>query len=361
MVSSGEPHLARITKMADGANHITVFVSYSWEGQEHLKWVTRLADHLDREPDIQVTFDQYDLFAGKDLTHFMERGLKCDRIVIVSTPEYVRKVSERVGGVGYEGGLITADLIRDMAQDKFIPALREGDGVPSFLQTKLRVDFRDPTNYEVELSRLLEAIRRQAPANRPSKRGLPGSSLKDPPNQLTLPEPTPRLQATLPRVQRGYQEKNGILRLGQNPNPNGETFWIALATFKNQPSSEHARSRDAKRVAASVHLKLADDFPQTGLWLGASGRFVDLDIYAPAQSVVLAVVGKKYAALVGDNREINGGIDYQTFWLAVTTTEAANIIVRLVEAGSVLVEVEYRLKLADMPGFAPQVNLLAPS
>jgi len=94
----------------------------------------------------------------------------CDRIVVISTPEYVRKSRDRVGGVGYECSLITADLVRDVTQDKFIPALREGDAVPPFLQTKLRVDFREPKNYDLELAKLLAAIRRQAPAIRPLKR-----------------------------------------------------------------------------------------------------------------------------------------------------------------------------------------------
>jgi len=175
------------------ANPLSVFVSYSWDSDEHRQWVTRLADAIHREHDLKVTFDQYDVYAGKDLTHFMERGLRCERIVVVSTPEYVRKANDRVGGVGYECSLITADLVRDMAQDKFIPALREGDAVPSFLQTKLRVDFRDPKNYEIELSKLLAAIRRQAPVKRPPKRGMPSGSL-DPVYTHEPPPPRP-LQA----------------------------------------------------------------------------------------------------------------------------------------------------------------------
>ena len=162
--------------MPDKSPSLTVFVSYSWEGDEHQEWVTRLADRIHREPDLDVTFDQYDLFAGRDVTHFMERGLKCERIVVVSTPGYVRKASERIGGVGYECSLITADLARDMSQDRFIPVLREGDGVPAFLETKLRLDFRDARNYEVELSKLLAAIRRQAPVTRPPKRRVPTGS-----------------------------------------------------------------------------------------------------------------------------------------------------------------------------------------
>jgi hypothetical protein len=110
--------------MTDSRNCHSVFLSYSWDSDDHKTWVLRLAEALQREPDIEVTFDQFDMWAGKDLTHFMERGLECERVVVVSTPEYVRKSAERIGGVGYECSLITADLVRDMTQDKFVPTLR---------------------------------------------------------------------------------------------------------------------------------------------------------------------------------------------------------------------------------------------
>lgn len=156
--------------MTEPRNHHSVFLSYSWDSDHHKTWVLRLAEALQRERDIEVTFDQFDMWAGKDLTHFMERGLECERVVVVSTPEYVRKSKERVGGIGYECSLITADLVQDMTQDKFVPALRLGDVLPSFLSTKFRIDFRDPRDFEAELSKLLAAIRRQPAAPRPAKR-----------------------------------------------------------------------------------------------------------------------------------------------------------------------------------------------
>jgi hypothetical protein len=157
-------------RMVETPKQHSVFVSYSWDSKDHKEWVLRLAAALQREPDVEVTLDQYDLWAGKDFTHFMERGLKCERIVVVSTPEYVRKSEERTGGVGYECSLITADLADDMIQDKFIPVLRNGNVLPSFLGAKLRLDFRDPRDFETELSRLLAAIRRQPESLRPAKR-----------------------------------------------------------------------------------------------------------------------------------------------------------------------------------------------
>ncbi len=160
--------------MPEAQDRHTVFVSYSWDSEEHKQWVRGVAEALDREPEIEVTFDQFDVWAGKDLTHFMERGLECERVVVVSTQTYVRKARERVGGVGYECSLITADLVKDMRQDTFIPVLRVGEDVPAFLGTKLWLDFRDDTRFEESMRRLFAAIRREADARRPEKRSAGG-------------------------------------------------------------------------------------------------------------------------------------------------------------------------------------------
>ena len=78
----------------------------------------------------------------------MERGLECERVIVVSTSAYVEESRERLGGVGYESSLITGDLVKDMKQDTFIPIMREGDHVPAFLSSKFRLDFRDDTRFE---------------------------------------------------------------------------------------------------------------------------------------------------------------------------------------------------------------------
>ena len=126
-----------------------------------------------------MTFDQFDLWAGKDLTHFMERALECERVVVVSTPPYVGKSRERVGGVGYECSLITGDLVKDMKQDTFIPVLRAGEDVPAFLGSKLRLDFRDDGRFEDSMQRLIAAIRREPEARRPEKRPADGPTTSE--------------------------------------------------------------------------------------------------------------------------------------------------------------------------------------
>src|SRR5580765_6707460 len=137
----------------------SVFVSYARESAEHNSWVRRLADALERLPEFRLTFDQYELHAGRDIPQFMERGLACERIVVVVTPEYVRKATSRVGGVGFESSVIAAELASDALADRFVPVLRDGLKVPAYLMSKLYVDFREDRKFETALAELVSALR----------------------------------------------------------------------------------------------------------------------------------------------------------------------------------------------------------
>jgi hypothetical protein len=148
---------------------LTVFVSYSHDSESHKQWVASLADRLEKLSDFQLIFDSYDLHAGKDLTYFMERVAGCDKVIVIVTPEYVRKATARVGGVGYEGSVISASLFHDCLTDRFVPVLREGVELPPFLRTKIYVDFRDDGHFESALNELTAALRGKTTLLRPSK------------------------------------------------------------------------------------------------------------------------------------------------------------------------------------------------
>jgi hypothetical protein len=151
-------------------NRIEVFVSYSRETDDHREWVGKLADRLDSESDVHVVLDEYDLYGGKDLPHFMERCARCDRVVVIVTSRFAEKADQREGGVGYETGIAAAELATSQTTDKFIPVLREGSGIPVFLRGKRYVDLRPDQNFEQGVDELLRAIRRQADRSRPAKR-----------------------------------------------------------------------------------------------------------------------------------------------------------------------------------------------
>ena len=154
---------------ATSRDRISVFISYARESDEHLAWVRRLAELLERQREFHVVFDEYDLHAGKDLTHFMESGLAADRVIIIVTPEYVRKAEERAGGVGYESSVISADLLEQQLIDRYVPVLRRGSQRPAAIRSKLFVDFRDDVGFDAAFQQLRDALLRLSPMTRPAK------------------------------------------------------------------------------------------------------------------------------------------------------------------------------------------------
>jgi len=114
-------------------NHPVVFISYSWDNEEHKAWVRKFADDLRALYGVNVLLDQYNR-GGLDLLDFMYKGVtKSDRVILIGTPNYKQK-SENYdsGGCKYEDQLISAELYRKMGTAKFIPVLREGTFSSSF-------------------------------------------------------------------------------------------------------------------------------------------------------------------------------------------------------------------------------------
>jgi thioredoxin 1 len=108
---------------------------------------------------IDVSIDR-DVRAGESLTHFMETAIReCDVVLVVCTPQYAEKANHRIGGVGYETGVVTGELVDAASSDKFVPILRTGsrrDSVPSYLRDRKAIDFRIEDGYRVSLEELAE-------------------------------------------------------------------------------------------------------------------------------------------------------------------------------------------------------------
>jgi TIR domain len=140
----------------------TAFISYSWESEAHKEWVKRLGTRL-RSDGIDLTLDEWRLAPGDQLPHFMEIAIRqSDFVLIVCTPAYKDKSDRRTTGVGYEGHIITAELMTDKNDRKFVPILRQGewrDAAPSWLLGKLYVDLRGEPYVESNYQQLLNALR----------------------------------------------------------------------------------------------------------------------------------------------------------------------------------------------------------
>lgn len=138
-----------------------VFISYSWEDEEHQEWVRKLAEDLVKNG-VDVRLDVWDNRNGSDIAHFMdESGRIADRVLCILTPIYKEKANELIGGVGYEYRNMTAEMFADVKTTKFIPVLRKGnhnESTPTALSGRVTVDMRDDSKYEENLEDLLRDI-----------------------------------------------------------------------------------------------------------------------------------------------------------------------------------------------------------
>ncbi|KIO48441.1 toll/interleukin-1 receptor domain-containing protein [Nitrosospira sp. NpAV] len=133
--------------------HPKAFLSYAWESNELREWVRDLATRL-RSDGIDVMLDQWSLHPGDELPQFMENAVRDnDYVLIICTPYYAERSNQRRGGVGYEGDIMTAEVLNTRNKHKFIPLFRAGDhweaASPTWLQGAYRIDFRgDPYSDE---------------------------------------------------------------------------------------------------------------------------------------------------------------------------------------------------------------------
>src|ERR1017187_10430263 len=100
------------------------------------------------------------LVLGARTTQFMERSVRdSEAVLVICTTGYKRRFDERTGGAGYEGNIITGEIITAVGRNKFIPILREGawdTAVPTALAGVHGADFRQdvPHSYQLVLDRL---------------------------------------------------------------------------------------------------------------------------------------------------------------------------------------------------------------
>jgi TIR domain len=137
-----------------------VFISYSHDSQEHKKWVLDLATRL-RNNGIDAIIDMWELQAGDDIPHFMERNLENSTfVVMVCTKRYVEKANAGTGGVGYEKMIITSNYLANINQQKVIPIVRQNgiNTIPTFLKSKLCIDFSNNDDFEYAYDDLVRRV-----------------------------------------------------------------------------------------------------------------------------------------------------------------------------------------------------------
>ena len=139
-----------------------IFISYSWTSE---KFVIPLAERL-REHGVDVILDKWDLKEGQDKYKFMEQCVNnpdITKVLIICDKAYVDKANGRKGGVGDETAIISGEIYGNESQEKFMPIVIEHDDegkvcVPTYIKSRIYIDFSDETQYEENYEKLLRSI-----------------------------------------------------------------------------------------------------------------------------------------------------------------------------------------------------------
>lgn len=139
----------------------TVFISYSWHDESTKEWVHELGTRLASDG-ANVWLDQWLLRPGVPLPGFMESAIReSDFVLIVCTPDYKAASDSRSGGVGYEGDILTGEILTGQESSKFIPVLRMGtwsESAPSWALGRWYIDLRGSPHSEENYSTLLRTL-----------------------------------------------------------------------------------------------------------------------------------------------------------------------------------------------------------
>lgn len=184
----------------------TVFISYSWDGEDHQNWVLQLANKLITEAGINVLLDQYEMQAGHNLNHFMESAVaKAGKVLLILTENYKVKAEQRQGGIGFEYSMISTEWYRNQTNNiKFIPILRgkERDKcVPIFVSSFLTLDMNQEATFEQRFEQLVRQIYDRPAIDKPLM-GAPPAFLNS-----STPPPSPTAKSATITDQIATQRK----------------------------------------------------------------------------------------------------------------------------------------------------------
>ena len=114
--------------MTSSNSHKKVFISYSWDSDEHKEQVLTLANQL-RETGVDVVLDRYEESPKKGWQIWMQDSIEeAEYVLIICTKKYSDRFSKKEvndgKGATFEGSIITQDLYDFNGEnDKFIPVI----------------------------------------------------------------------------------------------------------------------------------------------------------------------------------------------------------------------------------------------
>jgi len=238
--------------------HPRVFISYSAEADLN-DWITALCERL-MANGVDVTYDLWDVAAGSDLPQFMESGLTgADRIVVISSNEYVRKANAGIRGTGYEKKIMSAPMMVNAVSDRIIPVIRHATGdalVPTFLSGVRYLDFRDDEMFDVRYSELVHELFGRRVAPRPPLGANPFAEASDTLTKIAINHDPGlfRNEALVGEVEYPYENNNGRFVIGSGV----QQFTVATSTSGSGSIYVMNNSADIRVIAVAPETALED-------------------------------------------------------------------------------------------------------
>ena len=139
-----------------------VFVSYSWDSNEHNEWVSKFVSKL-RSNGVDAKYDRLLTQRGTtNLDKMMVEEIKnSDYVLVILTEKYAEKANNHEGGVGFETQLLITESRKNL--QKIIPIVRVTEGkaenvIPYYLQSAHYIDFSNSSNFDDSYEHLFYRI-----------------------------------------------------------------------------------------------------------------------------------------------------------------------------------------------------------
>lgn len=141
----------------------TVFISYSWDTEDHINWVLELAGDLQEKGGVRVIVDKVAYDRKMNINAFMLKHIhESDYVLIICTSSYKKKAEALTGSsVGVET-IISLGVFYE-APEKFIPILKEktptGEKtIPNYLYNYKYYDFTQKNKREESFNNLVQEL-----------------------------------------------------------------------------------------------------------------------------------------------------------------------------------------------------------
>lgn len=280
-----------------------IFISYSWDNEEHKEWVLKLANYLIEQGGCDVTLDQYDLSTGGNMTHFMEKAVAdTDKVLLILTPNYKLKADNRQGGVGMEYSMISQGLYA-MQNDntKFLPVLRQGSlntSAPTYVQTTLYHDMTNDILFDKTAFELLRVIHNKPKLVKPKRGVIPDFS--QPKKTASKLKTDDGFAKSANKILRAKELKKELEELSNSE----KGIKIVTASAQNIFDSIAAKSDIySKEIGVDIHLEYYND--QKSLRLQAGDYYAVIDYDAGYNFNSLLMISIKLRSGMDENYQPN--------------------------------------------------------